>query len=92
MGYQQAHAAHIRHLACACSTVWHHWHDYGAWERELLQAAAILHDIGMVIKYNDHHKYSQRLSPPMLARLHVARNRSHCPDGSLSSQRNSLDR
>lgn len=60
-GYQEAHAAHIRHLACGLFDQLAPLHGYGEWERELLQAAALLHDIGMVIKYNDHHKYSQTL-------------------------------
>ena len=31
-------------------------------ERELLWAAAMLHDIGMAIDYDDHHKHSRYLS------------------------------
>jgi exopolyphosphatase/guanosine-5'-triphosphate,3'-diphosphate pyrophosphatase len=30
-------------------------------ERELLDAAALLHDLGTMISYNDHHKHSQTL-------------------------------
>ncbi|HEY6398492.1 MAG TPA: Ppx/GppA phosphatase family protein, partial [Solirubrobacteraceae bacterium] len=33
----------------------------GAGERELLWAAAMLHDVGMTISYDDHHKHSQYL-------------------------------
>ncbi|MBP8251153.1 MAG: Ppx/GppA family phosphatase, partial [Herpetosiphon sp.] len=36
----------------------HALHGYGAWERELLASAAILHDIGVSINYYDHHKHS----------------------------------
>lgn len=36
-------------------------HNYGPAERELLDAAALLHDLGTIISYNDHHKHSETL-------------------------------
>ena len=60
-GYHEAHAEHVRHLATRLFDQLAPLHGYGAWERELLRAAALLHDIGMAIRYNDHHKYSQTL-------------------------------
>ena len=36
-------------------------HDGDAVERELLWAAALLHDIGMTVDYDDHHKHSRYL-------------------------------
>ena len=36
-------------------------HNYGNNEKELLGAAAILHDIGSLITHNDHHKHSYYL-------------------------------
>ena len=36
-------------------------HDGDARERELLWAASMLHDIGMSIDYDDHHKHSRYL-------------------------------
>ncbi len=33
-------------------------HELGDWERELLWAACILHDIGVAIDYDDHHRHS----------------------------------
>ena len=36
-------------------------HDLGAEERELLWAACLLHDIGTVIDYDDHHRHSYYL-------------------------------
>jgi exopolyphosphatase/guanosine-5'-triphosphate,3'-diphosphate pyrophosphatase len=36
-------------------------HDYGAAERELLWAAGMLHDIGMTVDYDDHHRHSHYL-------------------------------
>jgi exopolyphosphatase/guanosine-5'-triphosphate,3'-diphosphate pyrophosphatase len=36
-------------------------HPGDAWERELLWASAMLHDIGMTVDYDDHHKHSRYL-------------------------------
>ena len=36
-------------------------HELGAEERELLWAACMLHDIGVTIDYDDHHRHSQYL-------------------------------
>ena len=60
-GFQEAHAFHVRHLTRRLFDQLQPLHDYGENERELLSASALLHDIGMAIKYNDHHKYSQTL-------------------------------
>ena len=60
-GFQEAHAMHVRYLAGRLFEQLEPLHGYGQEERELLDAAAILHDIGMAIKYHDHHKYSQTL-------------------------------
>ena len=60
-GFQEAHALHVRHLTQSLFTQLQPLHGYGTWESELLGAAALLHDIGMAIKYHDHHKYSQTL-------------------------------
>jgi exopolyphosphatase/guanosine-5'-triphosphate,3'-diphosphate pyrophosphatase len=60
-GYQATHAEHVQYLACRLFDSLAPLHGYGAGERELLGAASLLHDIGLVIKYNDHHKYSQML-------------------------------
>ena len=37
-------------------------HDYGEAERELLWAACLLHDIGVVVNYDDHHRHSHYLT------------------------------
>jgi exopolyphosphatase / guanosine-5'-triphosphate,3'-diphosphate pyrophosphatase len=37
-------------------------HDYGKAERELLWAACLLHDIGVVVNYDDHHRHSHYLT------------------------------
>jgi exopolyphosphatase / guanosine-5'-triphosphate,3'-diphosphate pyrophosphatase len=37
-------------------------HDYGHEERELLWAACLLHDIGVAVNYDDHHRHSHYLT------------------------------
>jgi exopolyphosphatase / guanosine-5'-triphosphate,3'-diphosphate pyrophosphatase len=57
------HVAHVARLALglfdelAAAGV----HDGDPVERELLWAAALLHDIGMTVDYDDHHKHSRYL-------------------------------
>jgi exopolyphosphatase / guanosine-5'-triphosphate,3'-diphosphate pyrophosphatase len=58
-----AHTEHVARLALgmfdelAAAGV----HDGDAVERELLWAACVLHDIGMTVDYDDHHKHSRYL-------------------------------
>jgi exopolyphosphatase/guanosine-5'-triphosphate,3'-diphosphate pyrophosphatase len=59
--YQKAHANHVRYLAGRLFEQLAPLHGYGPCERELLDAAALLHDIGTIISYYDHHKHSQTL-------------------------------
>jgi exopolyphosphatase/guanosine-5'-triphosphate,3'-diphosphate pyrophosphatase len=37
-------------------------HEYGREERELLWAACLLHDIGVAVNYDDHHRHSHYLT------------------------------
>jgi exopolyphosphatase/guanosine-5'-triphosphate,3'-diphosphate pyrophosphatase len=60
-GYHETHANHVLHLASRLFDELAPLHGYGDWERELLRSAALLHDIGTSVRYNDHHKYSQML-------------------------------
>ena len=60
-GYQEAHTNHVRHLSLSMFDQLQPLHGYGQAERDLLEAAALLHDIGTLIRYNDHHKHSQTL-------------------------------
>ena len=57
------HVEHVAHLALAMfddlATAGLHPGDRA--ERELLWAAAILHDIGMTVDYDDHHRHSRYL-------------------------------
>lgn len=59
--YQKAHASHVRYLATRLFNQLAPLHGFGMPERELLDAAALLHDLGTVISYDDHHKHSQTL-------------------------------
>ena len=59
--YQKQHANHVRYLAGRLFDQLAPLHGYGAGEREMLDAAALLHDLGTVIAYAGHHKHSQTL-------------------------------
>ncbi len=59
--YQKPHANHVRYLAGRLFEQLAPLHGYGLAERELLDAAALLHDIGTIISYDNHHKHSQTL-------------------------------
>jgi len=58
--------AHPEHVALLALRMWDALAAAGAHsgdpaERELLHAAALLHDIGMTVDYDDHHKHSRYL-------------------------------
>ncbi len=59
--YQKNHVNHVRYLAGRAFEQLAPLHGYGDAERELLDAAAMLHDLGTIISYNDHHRHSQTL-------------------------------
>lgn len=55
---------HNHHVRALCEQLFDQlkpWHGYDEPERELLGAAALMHDIGMSVEYFDHHKYSELL-------------------------------
>jgi exopolyphosphatase/guanosine-5'-triphosphate,3'-diphosphate pyrophosphatase len=59
-------AAHTEHVARLALEIWDALgaggvHDGRPDERELLWAAAILHDVGTAVDYDDHHKHSRYL-------------------------------
>jgi exopolyphosphatase/guanosine-5'-triphosphate,3'-diphosphate pyrophosphatase len=58
-----AHTEHVARLALGLfdELAQGGLHDGDAVERELLWAAAVLHDIGMTVDYDDHHKHSRYL-------------------------------
>lgn len=59
--YQKKHANHVRFLADRVFAQLTPLHHYGSAERELLGAAALLHDIGTLIAYDGHEVHSQTL-------------------------------
>lgn len=59
--YHERHANHVRFLAGGLFEQLQPLHGYGAAERELLDAAALLHDVGTVIAYDGHHRHSETL-------------------------------
>ncbi len=60
-GVDLTHAEQVRHLAGRLFEQTIPLHGYGSEERNLLDAAAILHDLGMIIGYAAHHRHSQTL-------------------------------
>lgn len=59
--YQKNHANHVRYLAGRLFEQLTPLHGYSPQERELLDAAALIHDLGTIISYRNHHKHSQTL-------------------------------
>jgi exopolyphosphatase/guanosine-5'-triphosphate,3'-diphosphate pyrophosphatase len=59
--YQKRHALHVRYLANRLFEQLAPLHGYGPEEQRLLEAAALLHDLGTIINYDDHHKHSETL-------------------------------
>lgn len=62
-GVDPAHTEHVARLALGLfdELAGEGLHRGDRWERELLFCACILHDIGMSIDYDDHHKHSRYL-------------------------------
>lgn len=58
-----AHTEHVAHLALGLfdQLAAAGLHDGDPWERELLWAASMLHDVGVTVDYDDHHKHSRYL-------------------------------
>lgn len=59
--YEEQHAQKVQELSLSLFDQLRPLHNYGAWERELLAHAALLHDIGVTVGYYDHHKHSSYL-------------------------------
>ena len=60
-GYQGEHVAHMRFLCALLFEQLEPLHHYGRNELALLDAAAVLHDIGSIIGYAGHHRHTQTL-------------------------------
>lgn len=59
--YSKAHANQVRFLAGRLFEQLEPLHGLGRVEREWLDAAALLHDLGTLISYDDHHIHSETL-------------------------------
>jgi exopolyphosphatase/guanosine-5'-triphosphate,3'-diphosphate pyrophosphatase len=62
-GVDPAHTEHVCRLALGLfdELAAAGLHEGDRWERELLWCACVLHDIGMSVDYDDHHKHSRYL-------------------------------
>jgi len=63
-GHDDAHDVHVWMLSSSIydGLAAAGLHDYGPHERELLWAACLLHDIGVAVNYDDHHRHSHYLT------------------------------
>jgi len=63
-GHDDGHDQHVWELSSAMydGLAEAGLHDYGPAERELLWAACLLHDIGVAVDYDDHHRHSYYLT------------------------------
>jgi exopolyphosphatase/guanosine-5'-triphosphate,3'-diphosphate pyrophosphatase len=59
--YEKQHVAHVRYLANRLFEQLMPLHGFGRAEQDILDAAALLHDLGSIIDYYAHHKHSQML-------------------------------
>jgi exopolyphosphatase/guanosine-5'-triphosphate,3'-diphosphate pyrophosphatase len=60
--FQEKHAEHIAHLTLSMfDQLTSVLYECGSVEREILWAASMLHDIGVSVDYNDHHKHGAYL-------------------------------
>ena len=59
--YHEQHADQVKLLSGRLFEELEPLHGYGPPERELLAAAALLHDIGTTVAYDGHHRHSQTL-------------------------------
>lgn len=57
--YEQEHVLKVSELATMIFDFLEPYHHFGAVEKELLQYAAILHDIGKFVQVSGHHKHGQ---------------------------------
>ena len=60
-GANETHAVHVAHLACQIFDGLVELHGLGDDDRDLLRAAALLHDTGYLIGHSKHHKHAYHL-------------------------------
>lgn len=81
------HSQHVAALSVQLFDIFSEVHRLPAETRDLLKAAAMLHDIGKFIDYSQHHKHALYLLSNMaLPGLHQRRTRHHCAHRTLSPQ------
>jgi len=56
--FDEAHGVQVAELALSIFDQLRSVHGFGAADRKILQAAALLHDIGQFVSYKGHHKHS----------------------------------
>ena len=61
LDYAVAHARHVRQLALELFDQLYPLHELGSDERDMLDAAALLHDIGWTVSDSKHHKHTFHL-------------------------------
>src|SRR5205085_9620272 len=59
--WDEAHSRHVARLALALFDATTKLHGFGADERELLEHASLLHDIGTHVAHESHHKHTAYL-------------------------------
>jgi exopolyphosphatase/guanosine-5'-triphosphate,3'-diphosphate pyrophosphatase len=69
LGSDPLHARQVTKLSLQLFDQLQKIHGFGEWERALLQVAALLHDVGLSVEKNRHHKHSARLIRDNLSKL-----------------------
>jgi len=62
LGYEQQHAEHVRELSIQLFDQLQAVHHMQAHSRVLLEASALLHDVGHMISHRGHHKHGEYLA------------------------------
>jgi exopolyphosphatase/guanosine-5'-triphosphate,3'-diphosphate pyrophosphatase len=61
LGYEKEHCQHVASLALAIFDQLHPLHKLGPAAREYLEAASLLHDVGLFLSQSQHHRHSYYL-------------------------------
>ena len=57
-GVRRHHAEHVAKISLSLFDQLRPLHGYELWERKLLRMAALLHDVGNIVSYYNHHKHT----------------------------------
>jgi len=55
---ESKHSEHVRNISLKIYDAISIFHKLGSMEREILEAASLLHDVGYIISHDQHHKHS----------------------------------